>query len=410
MKRNFSLLLALSAVILSSGCKKNLPAFVESTKPALAGFPSNPSWNLPNPTSRLIRFDIDDGNGSSCLLSYDINTNKVELTQVIGTTGTTLWTSYNGLPLTGGGSLSVIQYSEECTDNFNEVGGVHIISFDAGGTGHEDHLLVYIPGTGYLWLLSYSNGVFNTVWQSNGNGIAGYDLKGYYDKIISYDYGSGSKNALICYRPGNQFFWVIQNIGTGNSPIWYNEVKSSGGVGGFDLKGTMDQMIAVGNTPTAMDLCLYRPSYGYVWYLNHTAYSTNWTAYTTSRNGFNANPYSSPFNELQDRMIASNTTGTTSDAGDHVLTAYRPGGLNASIIDWSVYGGLFGAALSQYGVTYNMPANPYANPYNYIGDHILAFSGNGQGNTSLCFYTNSNFTPTQIYEFNTTTHEYTQVY
>jgi hypothetical protein len=415
MQRNLSILVALSALIMTAGCKKNLnsDASVNLTKDAKAGFTTNLDWQKPNITGRVIRFDIGDGNGSDCLLAYDVGTNEVSLTQVNGTSSTTLWTS-QGLWLTNHVIINVTEDNGDITDNYNEVGGVHLIPFDANKTGHEDHLLVYIPGRGTWWLLDYDGGFWN-LDGSGTSGIGGYNLAGMTDKIIAYDYGTGYKDHLICYRPGNQFFWVLQNTNAGNTsltspPNWVANVESNGGVGGFDLKGAQDQIVAIPttNSPGNMQIVCYRPGpgLGYVWWETHNANSTSWSPVQESRSGLNGNPFSA----LGDRMIAVNLSlsGATGYNWDTYMFGYRPGyGLSYSdnyqwepslgfVETWNLFSGL------------NYPMNhvPYS-PNTYEGDHVLAFSPQGKGNTSLLFYGNGTGSQSQIYEWGP---GYNQVY
>src|SRR5438445_4153251 len=93
MKRNFSVMLALSALIMTAGCKKTLNSSVEVTQKAKAGFTPNSEWQQPTINGRVIHFDIGDGHGASCLLTYDIGNNHVSLTQIIGNTSNNLWTT-----------------------------------------------------------------------------------------------------------------------------------------------------------------------------------------------------------------------------------------------------------------------------------------------------------------------------
>ncbi|TDW96542.1 hypothetical protein [Dinghuibacter silviterrae] len=413
MKRNSSFVLALAALVLSAGCSKNpLSSSVDVSKGAKAGFPSNSYWQTPSAAGRLIRFDIGDGNGSDCLLSYDLVNNFFSITQVSGTTGTTIISDNQGIPMAGGSYFSLNEYAGDVTDNFNEIGGIHIIPYDANGTGHEDHLLLYIPGRGIWYLFNYAgDGKFN-VQGSGTNGIGGYDLAGSTktDKIIAYDYGSGYKNALICYRPGNGYAWVIENTASaGATPNWVAVVKGSSGIGGFDLKGTSDQIITEDYNPGYQDLVCYRPGYGYVWYLTHTPNSTNFTASYTSRSGLSANGYTSNFMDYQDRMFPSNVSGSTGSTANNTLFCYRPGTSGSSNV-FAVSGNTVSGGGTYSGLSYTMPYNPYGSPYTYIGDHVLSFSGNGYGNSSLVFYSNGGGNQSQIYELNPQTSTYSQAY
>lgn len=396
-------MLALSALVITAGCKKNISSSsVDLSKGAKAGFTPNSEWQNPSKYGRVIHFDIGDGRGASCLLTYDVNNNHVSLTQIIGNTSNNLWTSYSGFLCDNHATINVTDYNgNNIADNFNEVGGTHVIAYDANGTGHDDHVLIYVPGQGILYLLRYQGGIYWHLEWSSTTGIAGYDLKGAYDKIISYDYGSGTKNALITYRPGSGFVWVININGSGDSRYFTAAVRGNSGIGGFDLKGQTDQIVAVDHNAGAMDLVCYRPAYGYVWYLNHSAYSTNFTAANSTHSGMSG--FSFLFQ--QDRLFAINTSGSSVVNANNLMFMYRPGyGMGNSAIGGSSF--VTTPALTNYPELggYSMSASPY-NPYTYIGDHVVTFNGNGYGNSSLLFYTNGSYA-SQVYEYNPNTQHF----
>lgn len=408
MKTNIYYALIVSALILTCGCKKSLKSdsSVALTSGAKATFPLNPEWQTPTATGRIIRFDIGDGNGSDCLFTYDIGTGHVSLTQVSGSGGTTIY-SGTGIPIGNGVPIDVTQDNGDCSDNYNEVGGVHVIPYDATGNGREDHLLVYIPGHGILYLLSYlGNGLWYEDWTSS-TGIGGYDLAGasHTDKIIAYDFGSGSKNALICYRPGNKYVWVIQNQnGSLTSPNWVAAYKSGSGIGGFDMSDVRDQLIEFGEpAPKYMQLAAYRPGTGYIWLMYHNPNSTTWLAPLSSRSGWP----SFSFADNQDRIVTvpvGTVTPAEAEVSDVQMFPYRPGpsGLAASpyIYQEDGNGGnlSYQAPYPGLGSNYSLTHNPYGSPATGVGDHILSFSPNGEGNGGLLFYSNGGGNQSQIYE------------
>jgi hypothetical protein len=412
MKRNFSVVLALSALILTAGCKKSINSSVDLSAGAKASFASNAQWQTPTKTGRLTRYDIGDGHGSDCILSYDIGTGVVTLTQVLGTTSTTISPASIGFNTDNDGAVYVGTWNTDVTDNFNEIGGVHIIPYDANGTGHEDHILLYVPGHGLAYVLHYnvSTNLWHVDWtndsgnHTSGSGIGGYDLMGLTDKIIAYDYGTGTKNYLICYRPGSKFVWIMHNNSLSS---WTTVVQSSGGIGGFDMSNAYDQLVAIDYNPGAMDLVAYRPDYGFVWYIHHAAYSTNFTTGYSTRTGF---PNFS-FAYQQDRLIALNTSGNSLAEADNLMFCYRPGyGLSYSVVD-DVSGSTWGGGAPYPGLAYSMFNDPYGAPPTYEGDHVLNFAGNtGYGNSSMLFYSNGGGNQSTICYLNPNTHTYTQVY
>ncbi|TDW96543.1 hypothetical protein [Dinghuibacter silviterrae] len=407
MKRILFPLLAFSVLLLTAGCKKDLKSSVDLSKGAKA---YSSSWHATTPTSQIIRFDLDDGHGSSCLLYYDLSEDVVKLTQFVGANITDLWLT-EGFQLDDGQSINIGQFYDYVIDPYNATGGLNAIPFDANGTGHEDHVLLYAPGQGIAYLLKYvGGGVWHLDWPSSlqyTGGIGGYDLMNVGDKVISYDYGSGAKNALICYRPGFGNIWVITNTGSGDAPVWNAVVRGSGGIGGFDLKGVTDQVVAEDNSPGVMDLVCYRPGYGYVWYLHHNQYSTTFSAQYTTRNGF----FNFSFLDFQDRMIATNLSGSTASTANNDMLCYRPGAGIASLVVDHMYGNTVNGGTPQ-GLYYPMTINPYIpnTTYTDIGDHVLNFNANGLGNSSLVFYSNGGGNPSEVYELNPNTNSYIQIY
>ncbi|TDX02145.1 hypothetical protein [Dinghuibacter silviterrae] len=418
MKNAKYIALIASGLILTFGCKKSLNSSVDLTKGAKAGFVTNAGWQTPTIWGRITRFDIGSGNGSDCLLAYDCWSDQVSLTQVTGANSTTIMMSYSGFNLVGGGNVPTNDWWSDVTDQFAEFGGCHVIPLDVNKTGHEDHILVYFPGRGWWWLLSYAG---NGLWNNEGSGmsgIGGYDLAGgtFTDKIVAYDYGDGYKDALICYRPGNQFFWVLVNENAGatsssNHANWVAVVKSSGGVGGYDLKGMYDQIVPVSiNSPGNMDIVCYRPGLSFVWWETHSAYSTGWSTVYSTRSGLANNS----FNELGDRMTPVNisSSGTPGYNADVYTMGWRPGDGIFYVDNYQyvpAYGFVEGWEPSG-GLNYPMTHNPYSPSVTYEGDHILTFSPNGQGNSSILFYSNGTGAPSQIYEWNPGSETYTQVY
>ena len=118
-----------------------------------------------------------------------------------------------------------------------------ILAFDYEHSGNLDHLVCYRPGYGLVWILKNTNGVF-TVVQSGQQGIGGYDLKSPYDLIIAYDYEStGKLDHLLLYRPGGGAAWILKNLNTFFAAVFLQTAPGKG-IGGFDLLSTADRAIA----------------------------------------------------------------------------------------------------------------------------------------------------------------------
>ena len=90
-----------------------------------------------------------------------------------------------------------------------------------------DHLVLYRPGAGIIWILKNDQGAFRAVLVSN-NGIGTpslhYDLLSARDQLFAYDFsGTGQQDHLAAYRPGAGIIWVFENnSGTFNADFISN--------------------------------------------------------------------------------------------------------------------------------------------------------------------------------------------
>ena len=84
-----------------------------------------------------------------------------------------------------------------------------------------DHLALYRPGTGSIWILNKdSAGNFSPVYRQGdpGNGIGGFDLKSAADRAFAFDYdSSGKMDHLALYRPGTGTVWILNKDSAGIS-------------------------------------------------------------------------------------------------------------------------------------------------------------------------------------------------
>ncbi|KAF4235805.1 hypothetical protein CNMCM8980_003200 [Aspergillus fumigatiaffinis] len=150
-------------------------------------------------------------------------------------------------------------------------GADQVFAFDYDHSGKLDHLVLYRPGTGTIWILKNRNGVFHAVYRQGdpGSGIGGYDLKSSSDRAFAFDYDhSGKLDHLVLYRPGTGTIWILKNR-NGTGTIWilknrngvfhpvYQQGDPGRGIGGYDLSGKLD------------DLALYRPGTGTIWILKN---------------------------------------------------------------------------------------------------------------------------------------------
>lgn len=388
MQRNIFYALMALTFILVSGCRKGLDKALSASSSSFGSAP--PSFALANASGRNIAYD--NGSGLNCILSYDIVTNAVSLTQISGGNLTPLFSSSQGLPLDDGTFFAVNQYSNMITDNYNEVGGMHLLAYDLMGNGHQSYLIAYAPGTGQWWC--FGPGSIANTWHfisSNNSGIGGYDLKSVYDKIITFEInGNGPRTALICYRPGAGIIYVLQNQPTSQTnPLFVNVFKSSTGIGGtngFDLSNTMDQIIAVDDQPSTgnQDLMCYRPGgTGYFVYITHQSNSTAYNVAYWTHYGFPNFTFSNP----QDRIIPYDIN---KDGTQDYMFCYSPGNVG-SINIYTITGGVpyGGLVTSGINTTYPMNRDPYVEPNpTYDGDKFISFSGGEPGLSALLGYQN----------------------
>jgi len=195
-----------------------------------------------------------------------------------------------------------------------------VLAFDYEGTGKLDHLLLYRPGVGTVWILKHgADDAYTPVYSSTSGGIGGYDLKNAADRIIAFDYaGTGKLDHLLLYRPGAERVSILKH-GTGSTftPVFSS---TSGGIGGYDLKSPADRIIAFDHEGTGKldHLLLYRPGVGTVWILKHDTGDTFTRAYSSTSGGIGGHTLES----AKDQIIAFDRDHS---GGYAHLLLYRPG-------------------------------------------------------------------------------------
>lgn len=147
------------------------------------------------------------------------------------------------------------------------------IAFDYNSSGKLDHLVFYRPGRGAIFILKNTGGSFTAVYAQgdDGSGIGGFDLKSSADKIFALDYSSsGNEDHLCIYRPGTGTMWILRNDGGKFTPV-FRQGDPGQGIGGFDLKSPADRAFAFDwNSSGKQDhIALYRPGTGTFWVVRH---------------------------------------------------------------------------------------------------------------------------------------------
>ncbi len=147
-----------------------------------------------------------------------------------------------------------------------------VFAFDYDGACKLDHLALYRPGTGTIWILKNTGGTWSPVYQQGdpGTGIGGYDLRSAADRVFAFDYDSSGKlDHLALYRPGTGTIWILKNTGGTWSPV-YRQGDPGTGIGGYDLRSAADRVFALNyHSYGHIDhLVLFRPGTGTIWILD----------------------------------------------------------------------------------------------------------------------------------------------
>jgi hypothetical protein len=196
-------------------------------------------------------------------------------------------------------------------------------SFDYEHSGKVDHLALYRPGTGTFWVLANTGGRFAPVFHEGdpGHGIGGYNLASTADRALAFDYDhSGKLDHVVLYRPGTGTLWILENV-NGEFRAVYREGDPGRGIGGYDLRSTADQVFAFDYDHSGKldHLALYRPGTGTFWILKND-HGTFTPVYREGDPGRGLGGYN--LQSAADRAFAFDYDG--SGKRDHVAL-YRPG-------------------------------------------------------------------------------------
>ncbi|MEJ3749505.1 trypsin-like serine protease [Actinomycetes bacterium KLBMP 9797] len=200
-----------------------------------------------------------------------------------------------------------------------------IVPFDYDHSGKQDHLLLYRPGTGTVWILKHTASDTYTQVFASQTGIGGYDLASPADRILPFDYDhSGKLDHLLIYRPGGRTAFVVKH-GTGNTfTAVYATVTA--GIGDADLADARDQIVAYDYEHTGKPdhLVVYRPGTGQILVIKH---GTGNTFSSVFQSGTGIGGYDLAIST--DRIVPFDYDH--SGKLDH-LVLYRPGGHTAWVV------------------------------------------------------------------------------
>jgi hypothetical protein len=178
-----------------------------------------------------------------------------------------------------------------------------VTPIDFYSTGHASQLICYRPGASAFWIMQ-NNGIKTnlqftaTIHSSSGigTGSSNYTLNDNRDKVFAYDLnGTGKLDHIVAYRPGTGAFWIFEILNPGTSATFQYVLKSSNGVGGYDLSDSRDIIVPFDfySTGKSTQLICYRPGTGACWILNNTAavgQTPTFTPVYQTSNGISGSP------------------------------------------------------------------------------------------------------------------------
>ncbi len=137
-------------------------------------------------------------------------------------------------------------------------------AFDYDSSGKLDHLVFYRPGKGSIYILKNTAGEFSAVYAQKG--IGWFDLAGQEDDAFAYDYDSSGKlDHLVLYRPGKGIIYILKKIDRSFVPVFTqgtrgNEANGEG-IGSYDLLSPDDKSFAFDYSSSGKldHLVFYRP-------------------------------------------------------------------------------------------------------------------------------------------------------
>jgi hypothetical protein len=207
-------------------------------------------------------------------------------------------------------------------------------AFDYNSSGNLDHIVLYRPGKGAIFIVKTDKGNFSPVYSQGdpgpdqyGNGIGGYNLRSANDRAFAFDYdGTRKLDHIILYRPGRGAVFIVKKNPDGNFSPVYNQGDPGSGIGGYDLRSVDDRAFAFDYDGTGKldHIVLYRPGKGAIFIVKNDkgnfspVYSQGDPGPGQYGNGIGGYDLRSP----NDRAFAFDYDGT--GKLDHIVL-YRPG-------------------------------------------------------------------------------------
>ncbi|UBF29989.1 PQQ-like beta-propeller repeat protein (plasmid) [Kovacikia minuta CCNUW1] len=233
-------------------------------------------FDLSNGSDRSFAFDYDSSGKQDHLVFYrtgngTAGTGKIV---IVKNNGDGSFTQVYPAPGTSQSAIGGYSFDEQGTPLSGQPGNLGF-AFDYDGSGKQDHLVFYRPGTGVISILKNQGGTFTQVYppSGGGTGIGGYDLSNSADRAFAFDYnGSGKQDHLVLYRPGRGIIYIIKNQSGTFTPV-YQTGSVPNGIGGYDLQEPQDKGFAYDYDGTGKldHLVFYRPGVGAIFILKNNS-------------------------------------------------------------------------------------------------------------------------------------------
>jgi hypothetical protein len=239
---------ARTAFILRHGSGNSFTPVYSSITAGIGG------WDLADSRDQIVAFDYEHSGKQDYLLLYRPGLNQARI--LAHGSGNTFSSVYHAAGIGG----------YDMTSDADR-----IVPFDYDKSGKMDHLLLYRPGAKRASVVRHNAGnTFAAVYSNTQSGIGGYDLASSLDQVIAYDYEqTGKLDHLLLYRPGSGTVWILRH-GAGNSfdPVF----NSTTGVGGYNLADSRDRIVAFDEDHVGglTHLLLYRPGGHTAWVVGRT--------------------------------------------------------------------------------------------------------------------------------------------
>ena len=173
-------------------------------------------YNLTNPADRVFAFDCESSGNLDDLVLYRPGTGIIWILQAAwvqqpgSSTPTRTYTNLvypapSSAP-EGIGGFPLSWYLDQA------------FAFDYYGTGKQDHLVLFSPGVGSIFIVQNDGfGAFSPTVANLGDGplvggLAGFDFWATVDQAFAFDFnGTGHLDHLVFYRPGTGAVSIIRN-------------------------------------------------------------------------------------------------------------------------------------------------------------------------------------------------------